>query len=154
MMRFLENKIPPPIIALLCAAGMWAITRAVEPLEIQTSIKWALIVMCIAAGAGFAIAGVLAFRRHHTTINPLHPEKTSSLVTGGIYRISRNPMYVGMAMLLLAWAMFLESPAALLGIGAFIAYITRFQIIPEERQLSQHFGVAFATYRQRVRRWL
>ena len=133
---------------------MWAITRTVEPLEIQTSFKWALIVMCIAAGAGFAIAGVLAFRRHHTTINPLHPEKTSRLVTGGIYRISRNPMYVGMAMLLLAWAVFLESPAALLGIGAFIAYITRFQIVPEERVLLAKFGDAYIDYVRRVRRWI
>jgi protein-S-isoprenylcysteine O-methyltransferase Ste14 len=96
----------------------------------------------------------MAFRRQRTTINPLHPEKTSSLVTGGIYRISRNPMYVGMALLLLAWAVYLESPAALLGIGAFIAYITRFQIIPEESLLSRHFGAEFENYRQRVRRWL
>jgi len=105
-------------------------------------------------GIGFALVGVLSFRRHRTTINPLHPEKTSRLVTGGVYRISRNPMYVGMALLLLAWAVYLESPAALLGPIAFIAYITRFQIIPEEILLAQHFAEEFSAYRQRVRRWL
>jgi protein-S-isoprenylcysteine O-methyltransferase Ste14 len=105
-------------------------------------------------GIAFDLAGVIAFRQHRTTINPLHPENTSRLVTGGIYRISRNPMYVGMALLLLAWAVYLESPAALLGIGGFIAYITHFQIMPEETLLAQHFGADFSAYRQRVRRWL
>lgn len=153
-MATLALKIPPPIIALACATGMYFLAEntlhyGLGPLWVlPTAITLAII------GIGFALVGVLSFRRHRTTINPLHPEKTSRLVTGGIYRISRNPMYVGMALLLLAWVVFLESPAALLGPIAFIAYITRFQIIPEEILLAQHFAEEFSAYRQRVRRWL
>ena len=153
-MATLALKIPPPVIALACATGMYFLAEntllyGLGPLwTLPAAITLAII------GIGFDLAGLISFRRHHTTINPLHPEKTSSLVTGGVYRISRNPMYVGMALLLLAWAVYLESPAALLGIGAFIAYITHFQIIPEESLLAQHFGAEFETYRQRVRRWL
>lgn len=150
----LELKIPPPVIALACAAGMYflagnTLLHGPGPLWTQPAA-----ITLAAIGIGFDLAGLISFRRHRTTINPLHPEKTSSLVTGGIYRISRNPMYVGMALLLLAWAVYLESPAALLGPIAFIAYITRFQIIPEERLLAGHFGADFEAYRQRVRRWL
>lgn len=153
-MSMLALKIPPPIIALACATGMYFLAEnmlyyGLGPLWVlPTAITLAIM------GIGFALAGVLSFRRHRTTINPLHPEKTRHLVTGGVYRISRNPMYVGMALLLLAWAVYLESPAALLGPIAFIAYITRFQIIPEEILLAQHFAEEFSAYRQRVRRWL
>ncbi|WP_297800129.1 isoprenylcysteine carboxylmethyltransferase family protein [Arenimonas sp. GDDSR-1] len=153
-MTTLALKIPPPVIALGCAAGMYFLAEntllyGLGPLwTLPAAIGLALI------GIGFDLAGVLAFRRHRTTINPLHPENTRHLVTGGVYRISRNPMYVGMAILLLAWTVYLESPAALLGLVAFIAYITRFQIIPEESLLAQHFGADFEAYRQRVRRWL
>jgi protein-S-isoprenylcysteine O-methyltransferase Ste14 len=154
VMSRLVLKIPPPIIALACATGMYFLAE--NTLHYGLGPLWALPTAITLAiiGIGFALVGVLSFRRHRTTINPLHPEKTSRLVTGGVYRISRNPMYVGMALLLLAWAVYLESPAALLGPIAFIAYITRFQIIPEEILLAQHFAEEFSAYRQRVRRWL
>jgi protein-S-isoprenylcysteine O-methyltransferase Ste14 len=153
-MATLALKIPPPIIALACATGMYFLAE--NTLRYGLGPAWTLpaAITLAVIGIGFDLAGLISFRRHRTTINPLRPERTSSLVTSGIYRISRNPMYVGMALLLLAWAVYLESPAALLGIGGFIAYITCFQIIPEESLLAQHFGADFAAYRQRVRRWL
>ena len=152
------NTIPwPPILfagAALVALGLQVILPLPWPGGAVAASLAVAGLFLMAAGIALDLATALAFRRHRTTINPLHPEKTSRLVTGGIYRISRNPMYVGMALLLLAWAVYLQSPAALLGIGGFIAYITRFQIIPEESLLAQHFGADFETYRQRVRRWL
>ena len=153
-MATLALKIPPPVIALACATGMYFLAE--NTLLYGLGPHWTLPAAVILAiiGIGFDLAGVLTFRKHRTTINPLHPEKSSHLVTGGVYRISRNPMYVGMALLLLAWTVYLESPAALLGPIVFIAYITHFQIIPEESLLAQHFGAEFETYRQRVRRWL
>lgn len=75
-------------------------------------------------------------------------------MVGGVYRATRNPMYVGLALLLLAWTVYLGAPLALLGVAAFVAYITRFQIVPEERVLAQKFGPEFGAYRSRVRRWL
>ena len=106
------------------------------------------------AGAGVAMAGALAFRRARTTVSPLKPQTTSSLVTSGVYRFTRNPMHVGLALVLLAWAVFVSSPWAFLGPMRFILYITRFQIVPEERALSGLFGAAYSAYRARVRRWL
>ena len=101
----------------------------------------------------FAIAGVIAFRRSRTTVNPLHPEQATALVTRGVYRLSRNPMYAGMLLLLLAWATRLSNTAALAGPLLFALYITRFQIIPEERALTALFGEKYAAYRAKVRRW-
>jgi len=105
-------------------------------------------------GFGFAISGVLAMRRARTTISPIKPEAATSLVTSGVYRFTRNPMYLGLCFVLLAWAVFLSSAWAFLGPGAFVLYINRFQIAPEENALSKLFGTAFANYQSKVRRWL
>jgi protein-S-isoprenylcysteine O-methyltransferase Ste14 len=84
----------------------------------------------------------------------LKPEATSSLVTSGVYRFTRNPMYVGLALVLLAWAVFLSSAWTMLGPLTFILYMTRFQIMPEEKVLSGMFGAAYSAYQAKVRRWL
>lgn len=154
MMPSLELKIPPPAVALLCAAGMWAIAHSSFPYALSPAMRWALVAIYAVLGAAFDFAGLLAFRQSRTTVNPLHPEKSSALVTHGIYRITRNPMYCGMASFLLAWAAYLQSPLSVIGVLAFIGYITRFQIKPEERMLEKLFGGEFTAYRQRVRRWL
>jgi protein-S-isoprenylcysteine O-methyltransferase Ste14 len=100
------------------------------------------------------VAGVLAFRRARTTINPTQPQLTSSLVSSGIYTVTRNPMYVGLLLVLVAWAIVLSSAWALLGPVAYFFYIGRFQIAPEERALATLFGAEYAAYTSRVRRWL
>lgn len=100
------------------------------------------------------LAGVISFRRARTTVNPLKPETATALVTSGVYRYTRNPMYLGMLAILVAWAAFLASPAALLGPLGFWTYIQRFQIRPEEKMLTSLFGRAFTDYTSRVRRWL
>ncbi len=153
-MPSLELKIPPPIVALLCALVMWAIARNTLPYFIRAELKWALIVIFVVMGMAFTMAGVFAFHRKKTTVNPLHPEKSSSLVTHGVYRITRNPMYCGMAMFLIAWAIFLDSPMAFAGLPVFIFYIHYFQIIPEEKILAKLFGETFTNYQAQVRRWL
>jgi len=84
----------------------------------------------------------------------MKPEKASSLVTTGIYRFTRNPMYLGLLFVLFAWAVFLASVWALLGPVAFVFYIDRFQIAPEEAILAGMFGAAYTEYKARVRRWL
>ena len=99
-------------------------------------------------------AGVLSFRRARTTVNPFAPERTVNIVSSGIYRLSRNPMYLGMACILTGWAVWLWQVQAVLGVVLFVAWITRFQIIPEERVLTQKFGTEYRQYRQQVRRWV
>ena len=153
-MPSLELKIPPPAVALAAALVMgWAGRYGVlESVPLVWRVGAALVVAAI--GAAFDVAGILAFRRAKTTVNPMKPEKSAALVSTGVYRITRNPMYVGMVFILLAWAVYLASPWALFGPLVFAAYITRFQIKPEERVLAARFGAEFASYLARVRRWL
>jgi protein-S-isoprenylcysteine O-methyltransferase Ste14 len=101
-----------------------------------------------------AAAGILEFRRARTTVNPMTPGAASALVVRGVFRISRNPMYLGFSVILLGWAVFLQSASALVVLVAFIVYIDRFQIQPEEHALEKTFGVTFRDYARRVRRWL
>jgi protein-S-isoprenylcysteine O-methyltransferase Ste14 len=153
-MQALELKIPPPAVAALMAGAMWGISLVAPLLEVPAFIRIAAAVTIALAGGGFGLAGVISFRRARTTVNPTKPETTSSLVCSGIYRVTRNPMYAGVLFVLVAWAVFLSSAWALLGPLAFVLYMNRFQIAPEERVLSAMFGTGYSAYKSRVRRWL
>ena len=132
---------------------MWSVSAWPPVIPLQPTVRLALAGALAVTGVGFDLLGLLAFFRSQTTINPLRPAKASALVTGGIYRITRNPMYVGLAFLLTGWAAWLGSLWPFLGPALFVAYITRFQIAPEERILRRKFG-EFDAYAARVRRWL
>ncbi|MDE2297312.1 MAG: isoprenylcysteine carboxylmethyltransferase family protein [Burkholderiales bacterium] len=153
-MRTLELKIPPPVVALLVAGAMWGVAAVAPTLGLPAIPRRAAAAALALAGLACALAGIVAFRRAHTTVNPMKPLASSSLVDSGIYRATRNPMYLGLAGVLVAWAVFLSSVWALLGPVAFVLYMNRFQIAPEERALSTLFGADYAAYRARVRRWL
>lgn len=153
-MHWLEHKIPPPLIGALLAWLMWMTAPAGPAWELHDGVRLAVAAVLGLVGLAFDLAGLLAFRAHRTTVNPLAPHRASALVTGGVYRITRNPMYVGMVFLLLAWAVHLSALLTLLGPVLFVLYITRFQIAPEERVLQQLFGAAYTDYRRSVRRWL
>ena len=153
-MHNLELKVPPPLVALVMAIAMWCLSRLPPLLEALPAARLIAVVCFAIAGVSFDLSGMVAFRRVKTTVNPMKPELSSSLVTAGIYKTSRNPMYVGMLFLLTAWAAFLWSPWSLFGILGFAGYISRFQIVPEERVLSRLFGAEFADYTERVPRWL
>lgn len=152
-MQALELKVPPVALMLVCAVLMAAVTLALPAAAWwQLAWWWAALPVCV--GAGVALAGVLAFRRAATTVNPTTPQASSSVVTGGIYAFSRNPMYVGFALVLLGWALWLGNGAALVLVPAFVLYMNRFQIAPEERMLTDKFGASYTQYVQQVRRWL
>lgn len=133
---------------------MWPLSSLLPRVDASPSARLAPAIVIGLVGIAFSSAGAIAFRRSRTTVNPLHPERASSLVTCGVYRVTRNPMYVGMLLGLLAWAVGLASPISLAGPVAFIMYISRFQIGPEERVLRAKFGQQFEAYRSSVRRWL
>ena len=152
-MQALELKVPPPVVALLVGAAMWFAGQRVS-LELPFVVRIVAFIVIALAGGAMAIAGNREFKRARTTISPLKPENSTALVTSGIYRFTRNPMYVGLTLLVLGWAAFLCSAWALLGPVVFVLYISRFQIAPEERVLSAKFGTAYADYALRVRRWL
>jgi protein-S-isoprenylcysteine O-methyltransferase Ste14 len=153
-MKWLETRIPPPLVALLFAFAMWLIDRSTPDLGIPDVARLVLGGLVLALGLACSTAGMKAFRRADTTVNPLHPEKASALVTNGLFARTRNPMYLGLTIDLVAVAIFMASPAALVAVPVFMLYIYRFQIVPEERAVLQLFGEEYRQYRQRVRRWL
>jgi protein-S-isoprenylcysteine O-methyltransferase Ste14 len=153
-MKSLELKIPPPIIVAMLAIAMWGISMVTPLLLMSTSYHVYMAIALALLGGIFTIAGVISFRQAQTTINPTKPELTSSLVIAGIYKVTRNPMYLGLLFLLTAWATFLASPGALIGPLAFFFYIDRFQIAPEEIVLLRTFGNEYSDYQTRVHRWL
>ena len=153
-MKSLELKVFPPLVAAIFGAAMWGISRVTPVLEVARSYRLYAAIAFVAAGVSLAIGGAVAFRRARTTVNPMKPESASSLVASGVYRITRNPMYVGLLLLLIAWAIFLAAPLALLGPPAFVLYMNRFQIKPEEAALTKLFGAQYNEYKATVRRWL
>jgi protein-S-isoprenylcysteine O-methyltransferase Ste14 len=149
-----ELKIPPPLVALLTAALMRWISRLVPATGFEFPARTVVAIACATIGVLIAVSGALTFRRAGTTVNPLKPEKATSLVASGVFAHTRNPMYLGLLLGLTGWAIYLSNAVAFLFLPAFVAYIHRFQIVPEERVLSSLFGREFADYRSRVRRWL
>lgn len=153
-MQALELKIPPVLLVMLFALAMWLLAQWFPPLALPQSWRLILVIGFAAAGIAVALAGVLAFRRADTTVDPRVPQQTSSLVIRGIYRYSRNPMYLGFLLLLIAWAFYLLSAVALALLPLFVWYMNRFQIVPEERYLLHKFGTKYQGYTHQVRRWL
>ena len=132
---------------------MWLASRAARLLRFDLPGQNWLAVVLISAGFLIGIAGVVTFRRASTTVDPRKP-CASSLVTWGVYALSRNPMYLGGLIMLVGWALFLSNALAFLFLPAYILYIDRFQIAPEERALTSLFGETYAVYQVRARRWL
>lgn len=153
-MTFLENRLPPPLVAALFGLAIWLLSPLLPAVPLAGSLRLALSLLALLLGAFVSLLGVAAFRRARTTVNPLRPKDASQLVTAGIYRFSRNPMYLGMACVLLAFAIWFAVPWNLLGVLGFVLYMNRFQIQPEEQAMAALFGDEFERYRQTVRRWL
>lgn len=153
-MQALEHRIPPPIVFLIVAAAMGLAACFVPPAPIPIVLRLGLGLAFILAGLASAASGFRAFRRAGTTLNPSDVEAASALVTEGVFSLTRNPMYLGLAALLLGWAALLAIPWLLIGPAAFVLFITRFQILPEERAMRAKFGRAYEAYKTRVRRWL
>ena len=152
----LEFRIPPPVIDAGCALLMWLLARATPKwqLPLPDGWRWGLLLAGLAVGGSMALAGLIAFLRARTTPNPLQPQQASTLVTDGIYRCTRDPMYLGMALALLGWAGWLAHPLALACIPLAMAWLQRFQIQPEERHLSMRFPDQYAAFTRHTRRWL
>jgi protein-S-isoprenylcysteine O-methyltransferase Ste14 len=153
-MTTLEVKVPPPVVALLFGVLMWLASSAVAPFDVPFGIRVGLAVVLACIGATFGIAGMISFVRARTTMNPTRPAAASSLVSGGVFRVTRNPMYLSLLLYLLAWAAYLSNWLALLFVPVFVLYINELQIKPEERALSARFGAEYTSYQARVRRWL
>jgi protein-S-isoprenylcysteine O-methyltransferase Ste14 len=146
----MENRIPPPILTLALLVAMW-FGAAAEPAPWwRTGLA---VVLFMAAGV-FGFPALRAFRRAGTTIDPVRIDRASALVTGGIYRVTRNPMYVALTLLLAAWATWLGGSWVWAGPGILVLWLDRFQIRSEERVMAARFGEDYRRYQAQVRPWL
>jgi len=152
--HFLTLKIPPVALVAIFAVAMILSAKLVGGAIEITLYRQVGIVVTLMFAAYFALAGVLAFKKAKTTVNPMKPDESSELVNHGVYRISRNPMYVGFVFILISLATYLGHTFLSLFIFGFIAYMNVFQIKPEERALEEIFGQAYLDYLKQVRRWL
>lgn len=151
---WLEHRVPPPLVAVCVAFAMWLASAWGSAFALPAPARRIGIAALVSVAITVDVLGLLAFHMAHTTVNPMQPGRASTLVTSGIYRVTRNPMYVGLALLLTAWALHLSAWLPWAGPIVFVAYVTRFQIRSEERALARRFPVEYAQYAARVRRWL
>lgn len=149
----LKLRVPPLIILVVCAALMLTLSLWL-PLKVEFLYQGTFGALLMGLGGTCAFLGAFAFWRHKTTMNPLKPEQSSSLVVSGIYRVSRNPMYLGFFFGLCGFAVYLGDVFACCVLPLFICYLNRFQITPEEELLRQHFGDEYLAYCRKVNRWL
>lgn len=150
----MKLKVPPVAVllvaVLLLAAGHWLLPglSLSLPGQVSAALLFGL------AGIVPGIQAVVEFIARKTTVNPMEPEKATTLVTDGIYRFSRNPMYLGLLCLLLAFALFWGTLTVIVVAPLFVWYMTEFQIKPEEDSLRQVFGAEYEAYLSDVRRWI
>lgn len=150
----LELRVPPMLFGGLVAFSMWVVaylSDTIAPLAVGRTLTAVVIAL---VGLAVVFSGAFAFRRARTTLNPLQPHTSAALVSSGIYEITRNPMYVGFLLVLIAWTVLLYSVWTIIGPVVFVLYISRFQIVPEERALLEKFGEDFVSYTARVPRWV
>ena len=149
----LELKIPPLLLVIIWGYFMAVIATFSLPLQFDFPYRFFSSLIVAFASIALPVIGAISFRRANTTVDPRYPERSAQLVTSGIYRYSRNPMYLGFSGTLLAWGLFLANPLAVASIALFILYMNRFQIQPEERAMREQFGEEYQRYTQTVRRW-
>lgn len=148
-----DLRVPPPVLVLVTALVMWGGAWDAAPFPRPAWLLPATIGVLL-TGVIIAGAGVAGLRAANTTVSPTHPDASKALVQTGIYRFTRNPIYLGLLLILTAWAMRLWQPQSFIALPVFAAWIHRFQIIPEERALRTSFGERFDEYAANTRRWL
>lgn len=153
-MKSLELRIPPLALFVVLASAIWAVSKYFPAANLALPGRQIIALISILLGLAVISAGVVEFRRRKTTMSPFSPEQTASVVSSGIYHWTRNPMYLGMALALFGVAVWQANLFGFVVVLLFCVYLTRFQIVPEERMLLKLFGEEFAAYMNQVRRWI
>lgn len=151
-MKTLELKIHPPIVLLICLGLVYFLSHYLPMLAIPLILSNLYIYVAV-VGVLIPLVGLWEFRKAKTTIDPTKPEKTTNLVSNGIYRFTRNPMYLGMQFIIIAAVLKFTNYLGFIALPCFILYITQFQIKPEERIIEGIFGEEYIQYKKKVRRW-
>jgi protein-S-isoprenylcysteine O-methyltransferase Ste14 len=152
-MDSMELKITPPTMTMITVLVM-LIFSLLWPSSWPLWLRLLPALVFTLSGLALTVLAWLPYHRTGTTWRPDAPEEVRNLLTEGVYQYSRNPMYLGLVVILLGWGCWLGSLAAFLPLPFFVYFLTRLQIIPEERALERHFNEGFRRYSARVRRWL
>lgn len=150
----MQTKVPPPFYAFLAALLAIGANLLTPGWRVLPYLALWVGVALMVAGGFVVVTAVVQFKRAGTTIEPMDPSRTSTIVTTGAFRLSRNPMYLAMFAEVLGLALILRNPLALIGPLLFPVVVTVLQIIPEERALNLKFGAQYQDYCARVRRWI
>ena len=153
-MSRLALKVPPALLMLIFGGLMWLTDRLLPEVRVLVTGHDVVSALITVLAVACVLSGIISFRLARTTVDPMHPERASSVVSSGIYRWTRNPMYLGFLLLLLAFAVKLSNPVTLVWLPVFVWYMNRFQIIHEEQALQRLFGDQYLHYCQHVRRWI
>ena len=148
----MNNKIPPPIVTLICGLTIYYSKSFFNQFLNFSNNEISLFLLIF--GLIIFISAVRSFRKQKTTVNPLKPKQASSLVTSGIFRLSRNPMYLGMLIILLSISFKFNLLGGIIISLSFFIFITKFQILPEEEAMNELFGDKFTQYSNTTRRWI
>jgi protein-S-isoprenylcysteine O-methyltransferase Ste14 len=152
--KFLELKIPPPVVFAVFGVLMWALSRLAQAADFSLPANSVIALAIAGVGGVFAVPAIVSFLLARTTIHPHKPHETRKLIVTGVNAITRNPMYLGLLFVLIAWAIYLSNIVSFVPLPFFVVYLNRFQIGPEERALADRFGSEYEAYCTRVRRWL
>ncbi len=152
----MKLKVPPPLVALIIVLAMWGLARITDFSSVLALVylPWWLPWLFIAFAVALDVFALTYFRSAKTTMNPMRPKNASQLVTSGIYRYTRNPMYLGLFCILTAFVIWFESPLNFGLLFVYVIYMNQFQIAPEEAALTELFGDEYEQYKSNVRRWL
>jgi len=150
----MKLRVPPLAQLVVCALIGWLAAGLVPQFAYSSSLIRAIGWVLTACGGLILTASTMAFIQAKTTVNPMTPSQANQLVRTGLYRYSRNPMYLGMAAVLVGFALLLQNAIALVAPALFVLAITYLQIVPEERILARQFGQDFDSYRKSVARWI
>jgi protein-S-isoprenylcysteine O-methyltransferase Ste14 len=153
MIKKLELKFPPVILVFIFSILIWFTRQFVSVESTQKVYLYAAYIFFVLSVI-FPVAGVYCFRKAKTTVDPRNPSKTSNLVTYGVYKISRNPMYVGFLFFLVSLSFYLKTILGFFWCILFVVYMNNFQIIPEEKELKKQFSENYEQYLKKVSRWL
>lgn len=149
-----DMKLPPPVVTLAIALLMWGLAHLFPVLNFDFAFRLTVAILFMVTGVVTGAAAVVAMLRARTTLDSRQPYTSSVLVTSGVYRVTRNPMYLGLLFVLFGWGIYLGNPASMLVAFILVFWLGRFQIEPEEQALADRFGAHFEDYRATVRRWL
>jgi protein-S-isoprenylcysteine O-methyltransferase Ste14 len=153
-MHRLELKVVPVVLLAIAVALIWLLARLLPDLGLIFPGQTVCALFLFALSGYLGLKGIWDFRQAKTTVHPHQPDKASTVVSNGIYRYSRNPMYLGLVLLLIVEGLVLKNWSMLFVVWGFIAYLSRFQIVPEERALEMKFGQEYLDYKEKVRRWI